>query len=264
MRRVLAAFVVCTASAALADLTVVTEVKAQGTVRTGTLSASGGRAVMDLDEAGHPENRRTVLRDGGAQKTWVIDHARKTVLVLADQQVNQVQAQASAMEAQMRANLARLPPAQRAQVEAALDRKPPAAAPAPVTSYEKKGTSRKVNGFACDDYVVKRDGKPTGEACFMPWKAAKVTPAEMRELTQATMGALQLPAGAQAVESPEDAPGVAVVRVRLGADGRVESETTLVSLSRAPVAAAKLQVPKGYAEKALPAMPERGLPPRAP
>ena len=242
------------ASTALADVTLTFEGTTAGAARTTTLQVKGKR--MLLTSKGKEDGRDTnVLRDGDHKRTLIIDHSKKTYTELSDDTAAAMKDQAAQMQAAMAARMASLPPEKRAQMEAMMAKMPGhAASPGPgapppkkAYTFEKKGTSRKVNGKACEDYVVKADGAVDGEGCFIAWKDAGISRDELRkQFLTATEG---LPMSAEAMDASfaaETAPGLPAWRKRVDAQGNVLSESTLKSLSTASIPDATFEVPKGY------------------
>lgn len=249
MRRLLSALVLFAASAAFADLTLVNEAMTNGETRTVTLSAKGNRAFFELKD---PDGTtRQMLRDSEQKKLYLINHEKKTVLVVTETDSKALEEKQAEFRAQMQAQLARLPPEKRARMEATMlgssDGK------APVYTYEKKkSAARKVGTFTCQDYLIKRDGKAHGEACLMGWKDAGLSADEFKALM---VKALPSAGSSQPMTSSFDAhagaPGFPVWRKMVDEAGKTTSETTLKSFSKTALAAEKFELPKGYAEKSM-------------
>ncbi|MEW6429881.1 MAG: hypothetical protein AB1730_00110 [Myxococcota bacterium] len=245
------------ASSAFADVTLTFDAVANGKPYVMTMRLKGKRMMMSMVRK--DEGRDTaVLRDGEGKRTLIIDHSKKTISELSDASAAAMKDQASQAQAAMAASLASLPPEKRAQMEAMMAKLPAhagaAGAPPPKKAYtfEKKGTSRKVNGKACEDYVVKADGVADGEGCFIAWKDAPITRESLRsQLLAASEG---LPVDAQALDDSfmaETAPGLPAWRKRVDASGAVVSETTLKDLSTAAIPDAVFEAPKGYTSRSL-------------
>ncbi len=165
-----------------------------------------------------------MLRDGVGKRVLIIDHASKSYSELSDQAASAMKDQAAQVEAMMAARLANLPPA--------------APRPATTFAFEKKGTSRRVNGCACEAYFVKENDVAAGDGCFIAWKDAGTSRESLR---------------AQFREATEGPPAW---RRRVDAQGAVLSETTLNRLSTAAIPDAVFAVPDGYTARSL------GAPPR--
>ena len=248
MRRVLLAAVVVLSSAALADLTLVNEAVAGGKTRTVTLWVKGSKALFDMKETDGPA--RTMLRDADAKKLFIIDHQKKAVLIITEQDSKQLEERQAMMRAQLKAQLDKMPPEQRARVESTM--LAPTDAKPPVYSYEKKKTpARKVSGFSCQDYFIKRDGQPGGEGCFASWKDVGIAAEEFKTIMLKAMPSLPGGPIAQGFEAADGAPGFPVYRQHLGADGAVMAQTTLKSLSKDTLKAETFELPTDYAQKSV-------------
>ncbi len=251
MARLLTALVLCLSTAALADLTMVSESTSQGKVRTVTLSAKGGKAYFEMKEADGPT--RVMLRDADAKKMFLIDHPKKTVVVVTEEDSKGLEEKQAQLRAQMQAQLAKMPPEQRARIESTMLGTMGGEAKPPDFTYEKKKSgTRKLNGFTCQDYAMKRDGKAWGEGCFITWKDAGFTADEFKATmlrAMPTMGGAG-PMG-NAFEANAHAPGFPVWRTVVDAQGVVTIETTVKSLSKTSMPAENFEVPKDYTERAM-------------
>lgn len=246
MRTLLTALVVVFATPALADLTVVTEVSTAGKKRVVTVSLKGQRSFMSLEEEG--KSPPVIVRDGAAKQMFIIDHKNKTVVKAAEPNEEELKLRQEQFKQQMAAQLARLPPEQRKKME---ERMFPAApgTSAPLTYEKKKTPARKVNGFSCEDYVIKREGQVHGEGCFAPFKDFKFTAAEYQDAFKAALPKTAMPGQQHGFDTDQLAPGIAVVRTLVDSSGNVTSETTLKSLSKTALSADKFEVPKDYTVK---------------
>lgn len=261
MRRLALATLVVASASVRADLTIVTTAVSKGKASEVSIWLKGANAAFEFKPAeGEP---RSMLRDGANKRFYVIDHAKKEYLVVTERDAQQQEAMQAQMRAQMEAQLARMPPEQRARIEASMNA---ALDPTPrqvAFTYEKKKTpSRKVAGYACQDYVVRKNGELQGEGCFAAWKDLDLKAEEFKELMKQALPPSAMGPLPAMVETNDDPPGFPVHRVNFDAQGQVTTETMLKSVSKASVAASRFELPKGYAEKAMPDM--TGRPPRAP
>jgi hypothetical protein len=261
MNRLILAALVIASAGARADLTFVTAAVTQGKASEVTISLQGPRAAFEFKPADGPP--RTMLRHGDAKRFYVVEHAKKEYLVIDELTAEQQSEMQQRLKAQMDAQLARMPPEQRARIEASMNA---AIDPTPrkVTfTYEKKKVpARKVNGFACQDYVVRKDGEVHGEGCFADWKAVGLDAEEFKQLMKDALPTASMGLLPAMVESNDDAPGFPVHRVVFDKQGQVLTEATLKSVSKSKVPPARFELPKGYAEKQMPGAALRS--PRAP
>jgi hypothetical protein len=248
MVRSFCAAIVAVSSLALADITLVNEAVANGKTRLVTLSAKANKSFFEMKEADGPT--RTMLRDADAKKLFIIDHQKKLVLVITEEDSKAQEEKQAAFRAQMQAQLAKMPPEQRARMEQTMlgqaDGKPV------VYSYEKKKTPpRKLSGFTCQDYAIKREGQSAGEGCYASWKDVGLSAEEFKSVMVKVMP--KGPGGpmGQSMEAADSAPGFPVYRQHVNAEGVMTAETTLKSISKTALAAENFELPKGYAEKTM-------------
>ncbi|MGV3623545.1 MAG: DUF4412 domain-containing protein [Archangium sp.] len=251
MRKLLVAFVFCLASAAWADMTMVSEVTSSGRPsRTVTLSVKGPLALFEFNDGAAT---RTMLRDGGAKKMYAINHEKKELVVITEEDGRELEARQEAFRAQLKAQLEKLPPEQRARMEATmLGPQTTGTAKAPSFTYEKKKTAvRKVNGFSCQDYVVKREGVEDGEGCFATWKDIGMTAEDFKKTMEGAMpNSSSQNMMTQVFDAQAAAPGFPVWRQRLDRDGN-KTESVVKSFTKTSLAAEKFVLPKGYAQKSM-------------
>lgn len=252
MRNLLVALTCCIASAAWADLTLVTEIASgDKPTRTVTLSVKGPLALFELNDGAVS---RSMLRDSASKKMFAINHEKKEVVVITEGDSKALEARQAQFREQMRAQLEKLPPEKRARIEATMLSEPGAGgAVKPVKfTYEKKKTpARKVGGYACQDYAVKRDGAADGEGCFTTWKELGLTAKDFKAVMENAMpNSNSQGMMAHVFDEHETSPGFPVYRVRVDAAG-VKNESTVKSFTKTAVAAEKFEVPKGYTERAM-------------
>lgn len=256
--------VVLCSTPALADLTLVSEVLSQGKTRNVTLSVKGTKAFFDLREEGGPS--RGMLRDSAQKKMWLVDHDKKSVILMTEEDSKAIEARQEQMRLQMKAQLERLPPEQRTRVEQTMLAIPDPNAKPPNFTYEKKkdAAGRTISGFKCDDYLIKREGQPFGEGCFTPWKTVGLTPDEFKKtLLNAMPSSAAAGPMMQSFEAHSSAPGLSIERTMVDDKGQVTTRTTLKSFSKTALAADKFELPKGYSEKSMKDMvtPNKPMPP---
>lgn len=248
MHRALLSLVVLSSSLALADLTLVSDVTANGKTRTVTLSVKGSRAYFDVTEDGLS---RGMLRDTAQKKMWVLDHAKKAAIVVSEEDSKALEARQAQFRAQMKAQIEKLPAEQRARAEATMLAMTEPPKPASFTYEKKKGSTRKVSGISCDDYVVKREGKPAGEACFATWKAVGLEAETFRKTMLESMPTAAMSGMTQAFDASHNSPGFPLERTMLDANGTPSTHTVVKSVAKTALAAEKFEVPKDYVERVM-------------
>jgi hypothetical protein len=253
----LAAVVACLAAApAFADLSMTMEAVTAGKPHSVTMQFKGKRALITSTSSAEGAKKATMLRDAEGKRTLIIDHDAKQYSELSDASAAEMKARASQMQEQMAAKMAGLPPEQRARMEAMMGKMaqgPQAAPPGKKLTFEKKGSSRKILGKPCDEYLVKADGTPDGEVCFLSWKDAGITREAMRDQMKSILEGLPA-GGSQSLDESlmsETAPGFPAWRKRPDVAGQGPSETTLVKLSTDSLPDALFEAPKGYTVRSL-------------
>ncbi len=251
MRRFFSFFAICFSTAALADLTLVNEALTNGKLRHVTLSAKGNKAFFEMKEADGPA--RTMLHDATARKMYLIDHAQKSVIVIDEVEPQQQEQTQGALRAQLQKQLEKMPAEKRARMEASMLGQDVAETSGAAFTYEKKtGAPRKVSGFKCEDYLIKREGKMAGEGCFAAWKTMGISAEEFRATMLKAMP--NTPNGnsiGQSFDAQLSAPGFPVWRTHVDAQGKVVTEMTVKTLSKAALPAERFEVPVGYVEKSM-------------
>lgn len=247
---------VISASAAFAgagELTLINEATGNGKTRLVTLSLRGSKAYFEMAEEGAPP--RIMLRDADQKKMWLVDNDKKLLIVITEEDSKALEARQAQFRAQMKAQLEKLPPEQRARMEATMlgGQGPSDPAKQPAFTYEKKKSpSRKVAGFSCDDYTVKRDGQLHGEGCYTAWKSVGMTADEFKNtMLKAMPSSAAAGPMVQAFEAHNSAPGLPVERIVYDANGVVLHRTTLKSFTKTALPADKFELPKGYTEKTM-------------
>ena len=265
----LTAVLACLAAApALADLSMTMDAVTGGKAHTVTLQFKGKRALISSTYKTEGMKNSAVLRDAEGKRTLIIDHAAKQYSELSDQSAAEMKARSAQMQEQMSAKLAGMPPEQRARMEAMMGKMaqgPQGNAPGKQLTFEKKGSSRKIIGKNCEEYLVKADGTPDGDVCFLSWKDAGVTREAMRDQMKSILEGLPSGGTHSLDESlmAETAPGFPAWRKRPDVAGLGPSETTLVKLSTDSLADTLFEVPKDYTVRSM-GMGPHGAPPSAP
>ena len=231
--------------------------------------------TLDYDSSKNPDAEMSIqIKDGdvlmggkqskalykaGSREIVVIDHSRKTYMVIDEaaaqkmnDQVTAMQDQMQAMMAQMQKQMANMSPEQRAAVEEAMKQRMPAMGNQAVrTTVERKGKGS-VGDIPCAKLVVRSGNEPAHEACVASASAVGMSSEdyesmmdamdEMQRLMRkmsAGMGALQV--------NVRELDGIPV-RMRNLSDGETSSLTGRSSSTLDP---ALFEVPSGYRRRQL-------------
>jgi hypothetical protein len=201
------------------------------------------------------EGRSTLIKDG---TLYIIDDADKSYVAFDKATMEQLAKKINGAMAQMKEQLAKLPPDQRAQMEQMM----------PGMTEEKKwvvdavdtGKSDKVDGRACRIWDIKRNGELDDQLCVVPYTAlpgkenfqamfanfAKVFE-EMAKSVPMLSGMMTNEFGAQAKVNGFP------VRTRAYEDGRLGNTEHSMSVWREEaIPASMFTVPAGYKQKQMP------------
>jgi hypothetical protein len=203
--------------------------------------------------------KRSVIFDGAKQVLWMLDVDKKTYYEMTKADVDRVGAQMQGALAQIQAQLANLPPAQRAQIEAMMKGRglPGVAAPGPQTEYRKAGTA-KVGKWTCDNYEGFQNNQKNSELCTVEPAALGFALADFEVSRQlGDFFKKLLPQIADQVFSigkleEQGYSGVPVRRVATVA-GR-ETVTEITDVTRQTFADATFAVPAGFTKEDFPGL----------
>lgn len=247
-------------SAAAADGVLIVQRITNGTSVT-TTQAQIEKARMRTEITDPTGAKQIVLFDGAKQVMTIINVTSKSYSEMTKADLDRMATQLQGMMAQMKAQLASLPPAQRAQMEAMMSgRGMPGSAPAEKTTYTRSGTD-KAGKWACTKYDGTRGGQKVSELCtvepsVLGFTAADFTVAQqMAEFFQALM-----PGASDQVVTlgRADVNGFSGLPIKssMTTGGRTTT-TEVTDASRQNFADALFAVPAGYQKQAI-AMGGRG------
>jgi hypothetical protein len=111
---------------------------------------------MRTEMAGPDGLMNVTIFDGGKQVLYIVDPARKTYMEMTKADVDRLSAQLQGSAAQMKAQLEKMPPAQRAQMEAMMKG----------VQHTRTGSDT-VGRWTCDKYDLTIGGQKIGEVCMV-------------------------------------------------------------------------------------------------
>jgi hypothetical protein len=134
-----------------------------GTAQTNQIQIERSRMRA---EVGGADVKRVIIFDGAKQVMWMLDVDKKTYNEMTKADADRMGGQVQDALAQVQAQLANMPPAQRAQIEAMMKGRgmPAAGGAAPKPEYRKTGTD-KVGKWTCDKYEGFENNQKTSELC---------------------------------------------------------------------------------------------------
>ncbi len=250
--------------AVYAAVTITTQ---RGTRPASTLRADGDRLRID-HPAPEPGGRATViLLDAAAKRMVTLDESTKSYTEITEEDMKRLSGQMEGFRAQMQERMKSMPPEQRQKMEELMTRGGGGLGAGAVSKkqsdwvFEALGQKKTVNGFRCEMYRVKVDGKPREEDCISPWSAGVVKREDFAGLARFGEEMVKGLGGGGATRAGEaflrfdKAPGLPISRVPLDADGKPGEEEQIKTIKRGEIAPALFAVPLGFTKKELPFKP---------
>jgi hypothetical protein len=209
---------------------------------------------MRAETTGQNGEKQAVLFDGTKQVMSIVNLDKKTYSEITKEDVDRLSGQMNDAMAQMQAQMANVPPAQRAQIEAMMKGRMGGPAPAPKTEYKKTGTDN-VGKWTCDKYEGYQNNQKTVELCTVDPKTLGfgVADFEVSQQLAAFFGKL-VPGGSQAMfqfGKVED-QGFGGVPVRRQTFGARPTTSELQEVTHQSFPDAIFAVPSGFAKEASP------------
>lgn len=234
----------------------------------------GNRMKMDTQSL-EGQIKQTVIFLGETDEMYMVDHEKKTYLVMDKEQIEALGSQISDAMKQMQEALAQVPPEQREMMERMMkdrmggggggDVKPPS--PPVVTDL---GESGNVNGVSCQWKQVTRDGKLEEKACvaretdIAGGDEMVALAHEMRDFAEGMMRAAQAAADMPmfgggtmttfAAGVTADLGGYPVISENYDGNGELMSRSTFESADQVSVPEGEFTPPSDYKRQSLDSM----------
>jgi hypothetical protein len=232
---------------------------------TTTIAIEGTNLRMSV-QGGGPDQTGEMIFRGDRREMTVLDHQRRTFMVMDEETVRSLGTQMAAAMEQMQEALANVPAAQREMMEQMLrERMPAASAPPPMPEVRRTNERADHGGFATVKHEVLVNGRLTQELWVTDWdnveghEEARPAFEAMADFSKELLEALaDGPMGNLAnlnengYEYMKDLDGFPVLTRNLGENGAVESESVLRSSRRETFEAAHFEPPAGYTEQTMP------------
>lgn len=224
------------------------------------VAVEGANLKIGIASGGRGKQGEMIFR-GDRHEMVVVDHDDKSYHVMDKEALGRIAGQVKSAMSQMQKALENVPEEQRAMIERMMkQRMPKEAAPIQRPRSEVKKTSERdtKNGYPCVRYEVLRGGTKIRELWVTDWDniegGADVVDAFadmadfFREMMEAlpNMGQGSGGSGSSIFEHMEDLGGFPVVTKDFGADGSLESESSLRSAKRRTLDPAEFEPPSGY------------------
>lgn len=232
-----------------------------------TMWIEGANMRVDSNEAS--AQATGILFDGAGKRMVILNDTDKSYMVITSEDMKRMKDSMKAMRAQAQARLKDMPPEQRKRMEAMLDQMGGGDQKPREYKFEKMGAKKTINGFGCEMYRLKIDGKVHEEDCVAPWGPAAVQKSDFdalkpffEQMSKDFSGAAGNGGDRDLLERINKAPGFPISRVPIEENGTRGEEEQLKSLKRGAIAGDKFAIPSGFTKKTLPQMgaPAPGTP----
>jgi hypothetical protein len=251
-----AALTLSASTAFAADGIVMTQQLTRGNGEVTTMNTQITKTKMKAEYAGPGGTQQIVIFDGAQQVLYRIDPAAKTVTVTTKADLEQMSGAMTAMMAQMQAQMANMPPAQRAQMEALMRGRMGGAAPAPPKTEYRKTGSATVGRWSCDTYEGFRNGQKTSEICTVAPSALGFTAADfevshqLAEFFSSMVGGLTDQVASIGRPEVEGFAGLPI-RSTTFVNGQ-QIKTEVVRAGRQNIPDGVFEIPAGFTQQAMP------------
>jgi hypothetical protein len=213
-------------------------------------------AHRSTDDDGSPE--QDMIFRGDRELMWFIDHEDKTYRQVDRAAIDAFSKQMNQAMAQMKEQLAGLPPEQRAMVEQNMPGMMPAAAKAPPkVEYRKTSETKSISGFDCTKYERVIDGRVEAFLWVAPNAVLGLSAddqavfSKMAEFTQRMLSSMGPAVGASVdneFAAASKLGGWPILTQDLDEHGKVEDETLVESITHEKLADSIFEVPAGYTQ----------------
>lgn len=236
--------------------------KATKAPREGRTFVEGDDLRMEMGTAG------AMIFRGEKDLMWILQPKDHAYVELTRESTKQLAKQAESAMAEMRAQLDKMPPAQRAQIEKMMNQSgmggataAPKAAPEPLT-VKPTGRSDSVEGRTCREVEVFRGAAKESEACVADWATAGVTKEDFGAFQKLASWQNDILGGtpwAKSAANPSadamklfDQLGGVPVRVRSFRGGKPANEMLITKIEKKHLDPALFDVPADYTKKTSP------------
>jgi len=247
-------------SAARSGVVIEMEIKdsqSKGEAATDTIYADGKMLRMESRDDGDGGTTSMIFRD---DRMLVCEHDKKRCRSIDKRDIDELSEEIGGAMEQMKEEMAKLPPEQRAMMEKMMNgRMPGVMGQDPAPRRIEKGATEQIGDYACVNHTLYSGDDRLWEVCAGeestgPFAEAMEAFRAMSDFTeQLREMAMQSPFG-NMIETPFmelEAIGGVPIRVRTFADGRLQSESTLKSVTRRDLESTLFETPVGYKTKSL-------------
>lgn len=223
-------------------------------VSTSSMAFSSDRMATDWEHPGEQAHDRMIFR-ADKQVLWIVNDKKKSCQQIDKATVDQMAAQMTAMQAQMQARIANMPPEQRAQAEAMMKKYGGGAQNVKI-SYRKVAGTRLIGGHLCSAYDSYLGDELISHLWVAPYSAMHLEPGDaavfekMGDFLSKMTGALGQKQRSDFIPMHE-LNGIPLLSQHVDR-GKVTSEHEVESVTRGSAPAGIYDPPAGYSVEPMP------------
>lgn len=248
---------------------------ASGSVETHQMLVQDGQLKMEMEagRGGSVAGGNDAIFRGDSREMVVVDHDKKSYMVIDEEMIQQIGGQMTAMMEQMQKQMEGMDPQQRAMMEKMMQGQmggmgaPGADIELPSIEFIKSSDKADQHGYPCVRYDVMVDGGKTQELWVTDWdniegsgeirdafKAMASFAREMMESMPQIGGGKNgglFGDGRSLMEAFDEIDGFPVVTRSFGSGGGLENEAVLKSSTKRDLDAAEFEAPTGYVRRSM-------------
>lgn len=238
-----------------------------------TLEQEGGndgprqqQLFVEPDRLKLPRDNGGVIYRADQEKTYTFDDARKVFTEVSRESLGQMRQQMDAAMAQVRQQMASMPPDQRKMVEEMLAKQGggvAATGAAPAVTYEKSGGRETVGKWSCEGYARLEDGRKAQDLCVARIADLGLARDDLKAFTSMSAmmkdGLGRNPGAAMDFDAMSKAIGFDGIPLRTVTymPNGTRRQITVKSVERRALPPGTFELPAGYARQEMPRPPGR-------
>lgn len=236
--------------------------------QTGGADGGTGRQrqlFVEPDRLKLPQDNGGLIYRADEDKAYIFDEQRKTYSEMSREGLGQMRQQMEAALAQVRQQLASMPPDQRKAMEEMLAKQGAMAQPgaAPVVTYEKSGGKETVGKWSCEGYARLENGRKAQDLCIARIADLGLARDDLKAFTSMSAmmkaGLGRNPGAAMDFDAMSKAVGFDGLPVRTVTylPNGTQSQIVVTAVERKALPPATFELPAGYAKQEMPRPPGR-------
>jgi hypothetical protein len=227
-------------------------------------AARQNQMFVESDRLKMPQQKGGLIYRADQEKAYNYDDERKTYTEITRDSLGQMRQQMDAALAQVRQQMANMPPDQRKMVEEMLAKQGAGTQQAaPTVTFEKSGGKQTVGKWSCEGYARLENGRKVQDLCIARMADVGLTRDDLKAFTSMSAMMKSGLGRDQGATMDFDAMSKAIgfdgvpVRTVLYLPNGQQHETTLKAVERKSLPPATFELPAGYTKQELPRPPGR-------